>query len=76
VKEVPVMVERDELARWPSVADVCRDEQVTFAYVYRLLHRGTLAGIHTRVGWLLDPQSVAAWAVSRHRKEESPSASA
>ena len=72
------MTERDDLTHWPSVTDVARAHGVTIAYVYRLLHEERLRGIQTRVGWLLDPASVAAWAATRRgaktRQQEEASA--
>jgi excisionase family DNA binding protein len=71
------MMERGDLAHWPSAADVARAHGVTIAYVYRLLHEGRLRGVQTRVGWLLDPASVATWAAARRgaksqQQEEAP----
>jgi hypothetical protein len=61
-------LEHDALTQWPSVADVSRSHRVSLVYLYRLLGQGRLSGVKTRVGWLVDPHSVAAWAATRRRE--------
>jgi hypothetical protein len=54
------MLERDDLARWPSVADVANDHGVTFAYVYSPICRLTRprAGVSSaHAGGVLAPRS-------------------
>jgi hypothetical protein len=55
----------DDITRWPSVATVAKRHGVTIQGVYAALRHGRLQGVHTDVGWLVDPQSVAAWAATR-----------
>lgn len=49
-----------EIILWPSVRDVARDLDVTPAWVMRLIKRGQMRAVQTRLGKLVDPESVAA----------------
>ncbi|HEX9414874.1 MAG TPA: excisionase family DNA-binding protein [Ktedonobacterales bacterium] len=54
-----------EIAQWPSIRDVCGQLNVTQPYVYRLLMRGKMRFVRTRVGILVDPESVAQFVANR-----------
>jgi hypothetical protein len=53
------------IASWPSVRDVTRQLDVSQVYINRLLRRGVIHGVHTRVGWLVDPESVRVFEAER-----------
>ena len=49
-----------DVVLWPSVSDVVRETQLSQARVSQLIHAGRLHAVRTRLGWLIDPESVAA----------------
>jgi hypothetical protein len=53
------------IANWPSVRDVTRQLDLSQVYINRLLRRGVIQGVHTRVGWLVDPESLRVYAAAR-----------
>jgi hypothetical protein len=53
------------VVEWPAVRDVMRDVGISQAYVSRLIKAGRLHAVKTRLGWLLDPDSVAAFQAER-----------
>lgn len=57
-----------EALTWPSVADVVRQVGISQGYVSRLLKAGKLHGYKSRLGWLLDPASVAEYAAAREAR--------
>jgi hypothetical protein len=48
-----------ELATWPAVRDVVRELSLSQCYVNIMIHDGRLDAVCTRLGWLVDPESVA-----------------
>ncbi len=53
------------VAEWPSVRDVVRELDLSQVYVNRLVRLGRLRAVRTRLGWLVDPASVAAFETER-----------
>jgi hypothetical protein len=54
-----------EIATWPAVRDVVREIGLSQCYINILIHQGRLQAVKTRLGWLVDPASVAALAAER-----------
>jgi hypothetical protein len=50
---------------WPSVRDIVRSEGLSQTYISQLIKAGKLRAVKTRLGWLLDPDSVAAFQANR-----------
>ena len=50
---------------WPSVRDVVRETRLSQAYINQMIHAGRLHAVRTRLGWLVDPASVAAFEAER-----------
>lgn len=53
------------IANWPSVRDVTRQLDLSQVYINRLISRGVIYAVKTRVGWLVDPESVRVYASER-----------
>jgi hypothetical protein len=53
------------IASWPSVRDVTRQLDLSQVYVNRLISRGVIHAVRTRIGWLVDPESVRVYASER-----------
>jgi excisionase family DNA binding protein len=65
------------IAEWPAARDVQIRLGYSGPHVNRLVRQGKLRAIRTRLGWLIDPQSVEAFAAARsaaQRKQETASA--
>jgi ribosomal protein S13 len=62
---------KTSLAEWPSVRDVVRELDLSQPYVNRLVRSGALRGIRTRLGWLVDPDSVKTYARQRAERRAS-----
>jgi hypothetical protein len=56
---------------WPSVRDVMRDLDMSQVYVNRLVNQGRLRAVRTRLGWLVDPESVAEFRAAREARPQS-----
>jgi hypothetical protein len=52
-------------SEWPSVADTCRELNVVQSRVAELIRTGRLRIYRTRVGILVDPESIARYAAER-----------
>jgi hypothetical protein len=65
------MTETDA-ALWPSVRDVAREMDVTVGYIFQLVHAKPprLRAVRTRIGWLLDPTSVATFKAQRMARQQ------
>jgi len=59
------MSEAATMADWPAVRDVGRQLDLSLPYVNHLIHRQQLSGVRTRLGWLVDPESVRAYEAQR-----------
>gem|GEM_PF-6770142 len=53
------------VAEWPSIRDIVRELDLSQPYVNRLVRSGALHGVRTRLGWLIDPESVKTYARER-----------
>lgn len=65
-----------EVVTWPSVRDVARELNVSQGYIFQLLHATPprLRAVKTRIGWLLDPVSVARFKAERQARQRLRSA--
>jgi excisionase family DNA binding protein len=54
-----------DAATWPNVRDVAKQLDVSAVYAWRLIRLGRLQAVKTRNGFLIDPQSVVAFAAQR-----------
>jgi len=50
---------------WPSVRDATRQLDVSNVYVLRMIRQQRIRAARTRLGWLLDPRSLAAFEAER-----------
>jgi hypothetical protein len=66
-KEVGVI--RD-IAMWPAVRDVVWRLDLSQPYINRLIRLGRLRAVRTRLGFLVDPESVAAFEAERARRQK------
>jgi hypothetical protein len=62
------------ITEWPGVRDASRQLDVCAPYVNRLIHRQRLRAVRTRIGWLVDPDSLAAYEAARRARLEKRSA--
>jgi hypothetical protein len=62
------------VAEWVAIRDVVRQLDVSQPYVNRLIHQQRLHAIRTRLGWLVDPVSVAAFERQREGRQRKRSA--
>jgi excisionase family DNA binding protein len=53
------------ILQWPSVRDVCDQLHISQPYVHQLIVRGRLQIVRTRVGILVNPESVSHFAATR-----------
>jgi hypothetical protein len=44
---------------WPAVRDVMRETGLSQSRISQLIRAGSLHAVKTRLGWLIDPESVA-----------------
>jgi hypothetical protein len=64
-----------EIANWAAARDVQARLGFSGPYVNKLVRTGRLHAVKTRLGWLIDPQSVEAFAAHYpRRKREQASA--
>jgi excisionase family DNA binding protein len=54
-----------EIANWAAARDVQARLGFSGPYVNKLVRTGRLRAVRTRLGWLIDPQSVEAFAAAR-----------
>jgi len=54
-----------DVVTWPAVRDVVRQTHLSPAYISQMIHAGRLRAVRTRLGWLVDPDSVAAFEAER-----------
>ena len=54
-----------DVVAWPSIRDVVRELDVSPTRVTQLIHGQQLSAVRTRLGWLVDPESVRAYEASR-----------
>jgi len=54
-----------DVTTWPAVRDVVRETGLSQARISQLVRAGSLHAVRTRLGWLIDPQSVAALQAAR-----------
>jgi hypothetical protein len=47
------------IAEWLTVTDVARQLSMSVAYTRELVTRDKFTAVRTRLGWLVEPQSVA-----------------
>jgi hypothetical protein len=58
-----------EVIDWPSARDVSRSLDISVPYVYLLIRSGRLATVQTRLGQLVNPESVAAFEAARRARK-------
>lgn len=58
-----------EFATWPSARDAARRLDYSVMHISRLVRSGKLQAVRTRIGWLIDPESVAAYEVERETQK-------
>jgi excisionase family DNA binding protein len=63
-----------DVALWPTIRDVGRYLDVSAAHVHRLMAAGKLEAVRTRLGWLVNPASVAAYEATRPARKLARSA--
>jgi 2,4-dienoyl-CoA reductase-like NADH-dependent reductase (Old Yellow Enzyme family) len=54
-----------DVRAWPSVSDVVHQTHYSPACIMQLIHAGELDAVQTRVGWLVNPESVADFMADR-----------
>lgn len=54
-----------EVVVWPAVRDAMAVLQVSQVWVLRLIAQGELRAVRTRLGWLVDPESLEAVRAAR-----------
>jgi hypothetical protein len=59
---------KTSVAEWASIRDAMRELDLSQPYVNRLVRGGKLRAVRTRLGWLVDPESVATFAQERAAK--------
>ena len=53
------------ITEWPSVRDVADELGISNVYAHKLVHTGKLRYVQTRLGKLIDPQSLRVFAAER-----------
>lgn len=66
----PKKINLMELEKWHSVQSAREELGLSRQGVRNLLERGDLLGVKTRVGWLIDPASVRAFALLQRDEVE------
>lgn len=66
----PKKINLQELETWHSVQSARKELHLSRQGVRNLLERGELLGVKTRVGWLIDPASVRAFALLKRDEAE------
>jgi hypothetical protein len=57
-------------ADWPAVRDSTRALAVSDTYIARLIRQRRLHAVRTRLGYLIDPVSLAAFAAERAARQQ------
>ena len=65
-----------EIANWAAARDVQARLGFSGPYVNKLVRTGRLHAVKTRLGWLIDPQSVEAFAAVHYPRRKREQASA
>ncbi len=66
----PKKVSLQDLEQWHSVQSAREELSLSRQGVRNMLERGDLQGVKTRVGWLIDPASVRAFALLQRDEAE------
>ncbi len=66
----PRKIDPQEFAKWLSVKDAADDLGRSRQGIRNMLMTGELRGVHTRIGWLIDPASVRAFRLLRQDEDE------
>lgn len=71
-----MQAQQSDLTTWFAIRDVMRTLDVSQPYAHRLVAAGRLRAVRTRLGYLVDPQSVAEFQRTRRprRRPEIPAA--
>jgi excisionase family DNA binding protein len=56
------------IADWSTIRDVARRLDLSQPRAWRLVHEGRIVAVRTRLGWLVDPTSLEAYAAERARR--------
>jgi hypothetical protein len=59
------MMTEADAATWPAVRDAMRVTTLSQARISQLIHSGRLRAVRTRLGWLINPTSLAALQAER-----------
>jgi hypothetical protein len=65
VSETTVEPGVPDITTWPTIRDVMDATHYSQTYIMMCVRDGTLKAYRTRLGWLLDPVSVAQWRATR-----------
>ena len=63
------MLAENDVRTWPSIRDVAFEARLSQARILQLIHNGTLHAALTRLGWLVNPESAAAWLAQREARK-------
>ncbi|PLS82850.1 MAG: hypothetical protein CYG60_23450 [Actinobacteria bacterium] len=66
----PRKIDPQEFAKWFSVKDAANNLGRSRQGIRNMLVNGELRGVHTRIGWLIDPASVRAFRLLRQDDAE------
>lgn len=66
----PKKISPQEFAKWLSVKDAAKELGRSRQGIRNMLMSGELRGVHTRIGWLIDPPSVRAIHLLRQDEAE------
>ncbi len=61
----PRKISIEDIEKWPSVKDVADELGRSRQGIRNMLASRDLTGVHTRIGWLVDPASVRAFRLLR-----------
>jgi hypothetical protein len=59
-----------DVVAWPAVRDVVRETQLSQTRISQLIHTGRLRAVRTRLGWLVDPESVVVFEAERAARRQ------
>ncbi|HEV2460730.1 MAG TPA: hypothetical protein VGS80_20440 [Ktedonobacterales bacterium] len=60
----------EQIARWPAVRDVVRELGLIPCYVNTLINEHRIDAVRTRLGWLVNPESVARFKAEREARQQ------
>ena len=66
----PKKISMEELKQWLGVGDVSKELSRSRQGIRNMLKNGELRGVHTRIGWLIDPASVRAFRLLQQDEDE------